>query len=89
MENKERVIEGVDLDGNEVEVLLRQPTAKDYRDSQIEYNKAFTTALKSKAPLRQKLVSYMRDQGVWDDEKQTQHDSLISEISALEDKLKG
>ncbi len=89
MENKEKIVEGVDKEGNEVKVLLRQPTAQDYRDSQIEYNKAFTAALKSKAPLRQKLVSYMRDNEVWDDEKQKQHDELISEISACEDKLKG
>ena len=89
MENKEKIVEGVDLDGNPVKVLLRQPTPQDYRDSQIEYNKAFTAALKSKAPLRQKLISYMRDNEVWDDEKQRQHDQLISEISSCEDNLKG
>lgn len=89
MENKEKIVEGLDKDGNEVKVLLRQPTPQDYRDSQIEYNKAFNYALKSKAPLRQKLVSVMRDNDVWDDEKQKKHDQLISEISSQEDKLKG
>jgi len=89
MENKEKIIEGVDTEGNEVKVLLRQPTPQDYRDSQIEYNKAFTGALKSKAPLRQKIVSIMREQNIWDDDKQRQHDQLITEISSYEDKLKG
>ena len=82
MENKEKIVEGVDTDGNEVKVLLRQPTPQDYRDSQIEYNKAFTAALKSKAPLRQKIVSIMREQNIWDDDKQKQHDQLIAEISS-------
>ena len=35
-DNKDRVIEGVDKDGNTVKTLLRQPTAQDYRDSQVQ-----------------------------------------------------
>ena len=69
-DKKERIIESLDKDGNEVKVLIKMPTATQYRDSQIEYNKAFRKALDSGALLRQKLEDYMVDQGIWNDQKQ-------------------
>lgn len=85
---KERVIEGVDKDGNAVSTLLRQPTAQDYRDSQVQYNETFRKALDSGALLRQKLTDYMTDQGIWDEEKQKENDRFIQEIGDKEKALK-
>ena len=87
-QKKERIIEGVDNDGNTIKTLIRQPTPQDYRDSQVQYNETFRKALDSGALLRQKLTDYMKDQGIWDDEKQKQNDQYIKDISMREDALK-
>ena len=86
--NKERVIDGTDKEGNAIKTLLRQPTAQDYRDSQVQYNEAFRKALDSGALLRQKLTDYMREQGIWDEEKQSQNDKYIKDIGEREQALK-
>ena len=88
-QKKERVVEGLDNDDNKVKTLLRQPTPQDYRDSQIQYNETFRKALDSGALLRQKLTDYMKEQGIWDDEKQKENDKYIKDISQREDALKG
>ena len=88
-DNKDRVTEGVDKDGNTVKTLLRQPTAQDYRDSQVQYNETFRKALDSGALLRQKLTDYMTDQGIWDEDKQKDNDKYIDDISSREEALKG
>ena len=87
-DNKERIIEGTDKEGNTIKTLLRQPTAQDYRDSQVQYNEAFRKALDSGALLRQKLTDYMREQGIWDEEKQKDNDKYIEDIGAREAALK-
>jgi hypothetical protein len=88
-ENKDRVIEGRDKDGHTIKTLLRQPTAQDYRDSQVQYNEVFRKALDSGALLRQKLTDYMEEQGLWDKDKQKQNDQLVQKISDKEETLKG
>jgi hypothetical protein len=87
-EVKERLITSTDNDGNTVEVIVRKPTSKDYRDSQIAYNKAFRSALDSGSLLRQKLTDYMREQGIWNDEKQKQNDKYVEDIQGREEALK-
>ena len=67
MTDKNRIIESKDKDDNAVKVKLIVPTAQKYRDSQIEYNKAFRKALDSGALLRQKLSDYMEEQGIESD----------------------
>jgi hypothetical protein len=86
--DKERIIEGLDNDGNTVKVLLKTAGPQEYRDSQIEYNKAFRKALDSGALLRQKLTDFMEDQGIWNEAKQKQNDEFVAEINAKETILK-
>ena len=83
MENN-KTIEGLDKNGNQVKVMLKTPGPQEYRDSQIEYNKAFRKALDSGALLRQKLSDYMTEQGIWDDTKQQKNDYFVDEINAKE-----
>jgi len=84
-DKREGLFTGQDADGNDVVVYVKKPTVKEYRDSQISYNKAFRAALDSGAVLKKKLNEYMRDQGLWDDEKETEthrcHDSTLLEPS--------
>lgn len=79
-----RLVEGKDEDGNEVKVYVKKPTSVEYRDSQIEYNKTFRSALESGALLKKKLVDYMKDQGIWDEKKQAEYDRLVEKIQELE-----
>ena len=88
MTDKNRIIESKDKDDNAVKVKLIVPTAQKYRDSQIEYNKAFRKALDSGALLRQKLSDYMEEQGIWNDEKQKANDTFVDRINQKEDLLK-
>ena len=85
---KDRIIETKDKDGKDIKVLLKTPTAQEYRDSQVEYNKQFRKALDSGALLRQKLSDYMEEQGIWDKEKQRQNDDYVKKITAKEEVLK-
>ena len=86
--DKERLVESVDNENNTVKVIVRRPTPEDYRDSQIEYNKAFREALDSGALLRQRLTDHMREQGIWNDEKQKKNDEYVEKIRLKEEALK-
>jgi hypothetical protein len=88
-DDKQRTVKGVDNDDNEVVVVVKKPTAQDYNKSQIAYNKAFRQGLDSGALLRQKLTDYMKEQGIWDEKKEQQYESLVEEIGGMEDALKG
>jgi hypothetical protein len=83
-----RIIEGKDKDDNPVKVMLKVPAAQEYRDSQMEYNKAFRKALDSGALLRQKLSDYMREQGIWNEAKQKENDAFVQKIQEKEALLK-
>ena len=87
VDKNEKVIESKDNDDNVVKVLIKNPTAEQYRDSQIEYNKAFRQALDSGALLRQKINDYMTEQGIWSEEKQKKYEKFANDINAAEDKL--
>lgn len=87
MTDKE-IFEGEDLSGNTVRFSVKTPGAEEIKKSQVVYNKAFKQALDDGALLRQKLTEYMRQQKLWDDEKQKQYEELIEEISEMEDSLK-
>ena len=82
------VVTGEDIDGNEVTVFVKRPTTKEYRESQAEYNRAFRAALESGAVLKKKLNQYMRDQGLWDDEKDAEEQKLLDQVSSSEKALK-
>ncbi len=90
MENKPEFVEvvGKDSNGNDVTVFVKQPSTKEYRDSQVEYNKAFRSALEGGAILKKKLGEYMRGQGLWDDAKDSEEKRLLNKISELESSLK-
>ena len=77
-----------DKEGNEVKVFVKKPGTKEYRESQIEYNRAFRAALESGAVLKKRLNEYMREQGIWDDEKETQEQKLLNLMTDSEAALK-
>jgi hypothetical protein len=88
MAKKNRIkIESTTLLGEDVTVYLQLPDAKENKQAQLVYNKAFREALQSGAILRQKLAQVMEEQGVWDEVKQKQYDETLDAINESERKL--
>jgi hypothetical protein len=58
------------------------------QEAQLEYNKAFDKAIRSKAPLRIEVERLLKDRGIWTEVKQAELDKLNDELVTLERKLK-
>lgn len=76
----------VDRDGQKVEEEFKMvlPNKDDHAEAQKIYNKRFTEALNSGAFLRIKLDEIARQQGLWDDTKETKLRELSRDISEHE-----
>ena len=77
-----------DKNDKDVTVWVKRPSTSEYKDSQIEYNKAFREALEGGAILKKKLGEYMRAQGLWDDAKDSEEKKLLAAVAKEEGKLK-
>ena len=75
------------VDGVEKEFLVRTPSLNDQREGQKVYNQAFTDAIKSKSVVRAKLDDLLKDQGLWNDEKQAKFTELQKDLSEGEKRL--
>ncbi len=84
LENKDQSNDKV----TKTEYAVVTPKPVDGRKAQEAYNAAFAAALKSGGLLRQRLTAYMREQGLWNDEKETLQRNLIEKLSEHEIKLK-
>ena len=76
-----RAIDGTE---EEREFAALAPSVQDNNMAQKQYNIAFRDAIESKALLRIKLDDYMRDQGLWDDDKQIEVNRVSAEIATRE-----
>ena len=68
----------------EVEFLVRMPSGDDIREADKLHNRTFKDALDSGAILKVKLDKVLRDQGVWDDDREARVKTLQREISDIE-----
>lgn len=74
----------VKIEDKEVAFLVRSPSFKNQREAQKVYNTAFTDAIKSNAVVRAKMDDVLREQGIWDDEKEEKLVELQNEIIKAE-----
>lgn len=76
-------------DGTEkqVEYAVLDPRPQDGREAQKVYNSAFSSALGSGALLRQRVTTYMREQGLWDDKKEAEQKALVNKLNEMELRL--
>jgi hypothetical protein len=77
----------VEIDGKPVEFAINMPGKEDYREADKVHNRAFADALESKAIVRLKLEKVLRDQGLWDDDRQARLKAVQAEILGLERKI--
>lgn len=73
---------------DDVELQVVAPSAADHREAGKVYNQAFNDALKSKAIVRARLDDILKEQGLWDDAKQTEYNKLQSCLLDSERRLK-
>lgn len=64
----------------EVEYKVRKPNREDKEEAEVEKMRVFNKALKSKSPLQSAVPTILREQGLWDDSKQSELESLQKDI---------
>ena len=74
-----------EVDGKKYAVI--RPTSKHTEDATMEYNRIFSKALQNGALLRERLDQFMRQQKLWDDEREAQYTDLLTQINDREKKL--
>lgn len=86
MSNRE-VIKVKDDEGNELSLAVLKPTTDQNRQAQLQYNLGLREAIENGSMLRQSLDKYMREQKLWDDEKQDAFNKLAQSLIDNEAKL--
>lgn len=74
-----------EVDGKKYAVA--RPTSKQTEDATMEYNRVFSRSLQNGALLRERLDQFMRQQKLWDDERETQYTDLLEQINDREKKI--
>ncbi len=69
------------------EYAVLEPRPQDGREAQKVYNAAFAAALSSGGLLRQRVGTFMRQQGLWDDTKESEQQALVTSINEMELKI--
>ena len=76
------------VDGKECEFTVMSPSNAHYTEAQKVYNHAFSDAVKSNAIVRAKMEDVLRDQGLWNDQKESEYTQIVQEIANGERLLK-
>jgi hypothetical protein len=71
----------------EKEYAVVRPNAKQNEMASMEYNRVFSLALKNGGLLRESLDKHMRDQNLWDDDREQTYVSLLDSINQKEKAL--
>lgn len=75
------------VDGKEREIVVLKPNRQQQQEGQKVYNRAFNDAISSGALLRRKLDDFMKQQGLWDEDKQVKREELLKQIRSQEKRL--
>lgn len=76
------------FDFGDVTYVIKPPKAKVVTGAHAVYVKSFADAVKSGAILKKALEVEMREQGLWDDQKQQEYLDLLSKQAEIEYKIK-
>lgn len=75
------------VDNQEQEFTIKSPSLADQRESQKVYNQAFSDAVKSGCIVRARLDDLLKEQGLWDDNKQIKFNTIQQELLDYEKTL--
>ncbi len=87
MTTKNKEVFKVFIDDKEVELAVIRPNSVINREAQIEYNRTFAILLKNGGMLKETLDTYMRQQDLWNDEKENKYQELITFLVDGQNKL--
>lgn len=68
--------------------IIKKPSYKDLTDAQIHAGKVFNQAREGKCVLRDNLSKYLRDEGLWSEEKDTELLTITLKINNIITELK-
>jgi len=69
-----------EIDGKQVGFSIKSPSFKDQREAQKIYNQAFADAVKSGCIVRGRLDDLLREQGLWDENKERKMVTIQQQI---------
>lgn len=70
----------VNIDNKPVEFMIKSPALSDQREAQRIYNQAFSDAVKSGCIVRGRLEDLLKEQGLWDDNKQLKMNTIQQQL---------
>jgi hypothetical protein len=70
----------IKIDNIEEDFTIKSPSLADQREAQKVYNQAFSDAVKSGCIVRARLDDLLKEQGLWDDNKQAKFNKLQQQI---------
>ena len=70
----------MEIAGVKKEFLVKSPSFKDQREAQKVYNQAFSDAVKSGCIVRGRLNDLLKEQGLWDDQKELRLNTIQHEL---------
>jgi hypothetical protein len=89
-QDKEKVVEVKIKDGAEektVKIVVRRPASSIASQSQRIAAKAWTDCVRDGIMTKKELSKFMREQGIWDNSKDSEQEKISNEIADLEKKL--
>src|SRR5688572_33159529 len=83
----DRTFKAIDRHGAEMEFELIEPTDLLERDSEMEYRKAYSAAIKEGILPREKMRELFKEYGIWTKEDEDQFSLLVRDLSQINLKL--
>jgi hypothetical protein len=89
-DNKEKIVDVKIKDGNEekvVKLVVKRPTNALLSQAQRVSAKVWTDCVRDGIMTKKELEKFMKEQGIWNDEKDTEQKKITEEINRLEREL--
>lgn len=77
----------VEVDGEKVKVVVKKPNTKILNDAQRRGALVWTECVRDGVMTKKELKKFMKERGIWDDEKDADEAKKVAEIANLEKKL--
>ena len=77
----------VDVDGKTVKIVVKRPGNKISNDAQRKGALVWTQCVREGVMTKRELMKYMKEQGVWNDDKNEDEKIILDKIAALEKEL--
>ena len=77
----------VDVDGKKVKIVVRRPGNRVSNEAQRKGALVWTQCVREGVMTKKELSNYMKDRGIWDNEKESEEKVLVDKIAELEKEL--